>query len=103
MKDMLILLAAAGMFMASATASADGRRLYAACAACHGTNGASKGEALPALAGQPRSTLIASMRAFKDGSRPATIMHQIARGFSDDEIAQIAEFLERQKPTQAAK
>ena len=103
MKAMLILVAAMSMLMACATASADGRRLYAACAACHGTNGASIGEALPVLAGQPRSTLIASMRAFKDGSRPATIMHQIARGFSDDEIAQIAEFLERQKPTQAAK
>ena len=43
------------------------------------------------------------MRAFKDGSRPSTIMQQIARGFNDDEIEQIAAFLERQKPAQASK
>lgn len=103
MKAIQILIVALSTALASASASADGRRLYAACAACHGTNGAGKGEALPMLAGQPRGTLAGSMRAFKDGSRPSTIMQQIARGFSDDEIEQIAEFLERQKPAQASK
>ncbi len=91
------------LVMACAGANADGRRLYAACAACHGTNGAGQGDALPLLAGQPRNQLVASMRAFKDGSRPSTVMQQIAKGFNNVEIEQIAEFLERQKPVPKAK
>ncbi len=93
MKIALIVLG----LLASATAQADGSRLYAACAACHGTNGAGQGSALPVLAGQPRAQLTASMRAFRDGSRPSTIMQQITKGFTEAEIEAISAFLERQK------
>jgi sulfide dehydrogenase cytochrome subunit len=74
-----------------------GQRLAANCAACHGTNGAGKGDALPALAGQPKDTLVASMRAFKAGTRQATIMHQIAKGYTDEQVEQIATWLSTQK------
>lgn len=83
--------------LASCPAAANGQRLYATCAACHGTNGAGAGNALPVLAGQPKDTLVASMRAFKTGARPATIMHQIAKGYTDEQIAQIAAYLSQQK------
>ena len=80
------------------------RATAAMCANCHGTEGrAVEGSAIPALAGMPKDYMLLQMKAFKDGSRPATIMQQIAKGFSDEEIALIAEFLERQKPVQAAK
>jgi cytochrome subunit of sulfide dehydrogenase len=74
-----------------------GQRLYANCAACHGTTGHTVGSTLPPLAGQPKETLIAAMRAFKTGERPATIMHQIAKGYSDEQIEQIAAYLAAQK------
>ncbi len=93
MKIALIVLG----LLASSPAMADGGRLYAACAACHGTNGAGQGTALPVLAGQPRTQLVASMRAFRDGTRPSTIMQQIAKGFTEAEIDEISAFLERQK------
>ena len=83
--------------LASGTAAANGQRLYATCAACHGTNGAGVGNALPVLAGQPKNALVASMRAFKTGARPATIMHQIAKGYTDEQIEEIAVYLSRQK------
>jgi sulfide dehydrogenase cytochrome subunit len=74
-----------------------GQRLYATCAACHGTNGAGSGTALPVLAGQPKDALARSLRDFKAGTRPATIMHQIAKGYTDEQIEQIAAYLAMQK------
>jgi len=89
----LLLLAACGWAPMCGAAPSDGARLYASCAACHGTAGAGAGQALPVLAGQPREALVASMRAFKAGTRPATIMQQIAKGYSDEEIESIAAYL----------
>ena len=83
--------------LASSTAAANGQRLYAGCAACHGTDGAGNGNALPILAGQPKDALVASMRAFKSGTRSATIMHQISKGYTDEQIEQIALYLSKQK------
>jgi cytochrome c553 len=37
------------------------------------------------------------MQQFKAGSRPATIMHQIAKGYGDDELAALAEYFARQQ------
>ncbi len=84
--------------LASGAAAANGQRLYASCAACHGTNGAGAGNALPVLAGQSKEALVASMRAFKTGARPATIMHQISKGYTDKQVEEIAAYLSRQKP-----
>lgn len=71
-----------------------GRRLYASCAACHGTEGKPvAGTSLPSLAGQSREALTASMKAFQDRTRPATIMHQIAKGYTSEQIGLIADYL----------
>ena len=71
-----------------------GRRLYASCAACHGTEGKpAPGSSLPPLAGQRQDALVASMKAFQDGSRPATIMHQLAKGYTSEQIDLIAAYL----------
>ena len=67
------------------------RTLAASCAACHGTDGAAvPGATMVALAGYPKDALIAQMKAFRDGSRPATVMHQIARGYDDRQIEALA-------------
>jgi sulfide dehydrogenase cytochrome subunit len=81
----------------------NGQRLYASCSGCHGTAGADagRGGVLPVLAGRPKDALAASMRAFKAGTRPATIMQQIARGYTDEQIEQIAAWLAAQPPGQA--
>lgn len=67
------------------------------CANCHGTTGTSKG-ATPSLAGQQKSVIIEQMKAFRDGKRPATIMHQIAKGYTDAQIELVADFFSRQTP-----
>lgn len=98
-----LMLALACTSAANAGAAADipviapGARLAANCAACHGTNGAGQGDTLPALAGQSRETLAQTLRAFKAGTRQATIMTQIARGYSDEQVEQLAAFFSAQK------
>jgi sulfide dehydrogenase cytochrome subunit len=73
------------------------RSLAATCANCHGTQGkAVDGSAVPGLAGMPREYFVAQMQAFKAGSRPATIMHQLAKGYSDAQIQQLAAYFAAQ-------
>lgn len=73
------------------------RALAANCAACHGTNGVSAGGAVTGLAGADKDYFVAQMKAFKEGKREATLMHQIAKGYSDAEIAAMAGFFATQK------
>ena len=74
-----------------------GERLAATCTGCHGTRGHTAGTALPPLAGQSQEALLASLRAFRDGSRPATIMTQLAKGYTDEQLEQIAAWFAAQK------
>jgi sulfide dehydrogenase cytochrome subunit len=73
------------------------RQLASACAICHGTDGRGDGKVLPPLAGMPREHIASQMRAFRDGQRPATVMHQIAKGYSDGQIDALAAFFAAQK------
>ena len=59
------------------------------CAGCHGTEGASKGEA-PSIDGFSREYLADTMKAYKNGSRYATVMDRIAKGYSDAQIDALA-------------
>jgi cytochrome c553 len=69
------------------------RSLASTCAHCHGTNGRSvDGEAMPRLAGQSRDFLLTQLLAFRTGARPATIMHQITRGYSQEQLEALATY-----------
>jgi sulfide dehydrogenase cytochrome subunit len=81
------LAATAVAQVAAATDAA--RDLAATCAGCHGTRGASRGT-IPSLAGMEPEVLIAQMREFATGTRPGTVMPQLARGYTDREIESIA-------------
>ena len=73
------------------------RSLAATCGQCHGTDGhAIEGAAVPGLAGLPERYLVEQMSAFKSGARPATVMHQIARGYSDAQVEQLARYFAAQ-------
>ena len=74
------------------------RNLAAACAICHGTQGKPAPNApLIPLAGLPRDHIATQMRAFRDGRRPATVMHQIAKGYTDAQIDAMAAWFAAQK------
>lgn len=72
------------------------RSLAATCANCHGTNGKSAG-GIESLAGVPRDSIIQKMKDFKSGAKPATIMHQISKGYTDQQIEIIAAYFAAQK------
>jgi sulfide dehydrogenase cytochrome subunit len=69
--------------------------LAANCANCHGTAGRNAGS-LPSLAGMSASGLAKGMRDFRDGKRKATIMHQLAKGYTDEQIDAMAMYFAAQ-------
>jgi sulfide dehydrogenase cytochrome subunit len=73
-----------------------GRSLAATCANCHGTNGASVG-GMESLAGKPKDEIVRKMQEFKSGAKPATIMHQLAKGYTDQQIELLAAWFAAQK------
>ena len=89
---------ATGSVAAQDSAALRQTALAATCANCHGTMGrAVEGAAVPGLAGMPASYVVEQMKAFKAGTRPATVMHQLAKGYSDAQIDQIAAYFAAQK------
>jgi cytochrome c553 len=92
-----------GLLPLAAAAQGDKDQLYvrsmaASCAQCHGTDGRpAEGSPVAALAGMPAAYMTAQMQAFKTGARQATVMHQLAKGYSDQQIAQLAAWFAAQK------
>ncbi len=78
------------------------RSLAATCTACHGTDGNSVGGVPPSIAGQSKDYLLLQLKEFKAGKRPATIMHQHAKGYSDEQLEQLAAYFAAIKPAAAA-
>jgi len=83
---------------AEAQNPAQARSLAATCFTCHGADGRSVGGIPPGLAGQNRDYLLQQLREFRDGKRPATIMHQHAKGYTDEQLQAIAGYFASVKP-----
>jgi sulfide dehydrogenase cytochrome subunit len=66
------------------------------CAACHGTDGKSPG-AIPAIYGKSSQFISQSLREFREGKRPATVMGRHASGYTDEEIQLIADYFSSQR------
>jgi len=67
------------------------RNLAATCSNCHGTNGVARGD-MKTLAGVSADKIIAMVADYKSGAQPATIMHQISKGYTDEQIRLIAAY-----------
>jgi len=89
------LLASAGAHAADPNL---GRNLAATCANCHGTNGhAVPGAGMDSLAGESKAKLLQKLADFKSGDKPASIMHQITKGYTDEQLGLIADYYAAQK------
>ncbi len=96
---------AVGLFGVLGTAQAEvkadpnlARNLAATCANCHGTDGRSvAGAGNEGLAGTDKDTLMQKLRDFRSGARPATIMHQISRGYTEAQLELIAAYFAARK------
>ena len=82
-----------GAALAQNTASHDlyKRGLAATCANCHGTDG--KGVidgGMPLINTLTSEQMLAQLKAFKSGAREGTIMPQLAKGYTDEQLEAIA-------------
>lgn len=86
-------LLACGAAFGQSAQSLQVRSLAATCANCHGTEGkALPGDAMVSLAGLPKDYIVSQMQAFREGKRPATIMHQLSKGYSSQQIDALAAY-----------
>ncbi len=89
-----LLPIAAGVLAAAFLAAAGPPPGAAGCSGCHG---AALPGGIPAIAGRPAAELSAALLGFRDGSRPATLMDRLAKGFSPGELQDIADWWEEQR------
>ena len=90
---LLFALCVAGAAQAQDAQALRTQSLAATCAACHGSEGrAIAASSVPGLAGQPAAYLVDQMKAFKSGVRQASVMNQLAKGYSDAQIEQLAAY-----------
>jgi cytochrome subunit of sulfide dehydrogenase len=90
----LLVAMGAGTAVAQAPDPNLARNIAAGCAGCHGVN---KG-GMPSLAGQAKADLVRKIQDFKAGRTPATVMTQLAKGYTDEQIDLAAGWFAAQKP-----
>jgi cytochrome c553 len=92
-------LAAGALCAAAVSAQAEVNQVRiwaAACATCHGTDGHAQ-EGNESLAGKDKDEMVQKLMDFKSGRKPATLMHQLTAGYSNEQLQQIAAYFAAQK------
>lgn len=93
------LLIAAGLLLGQTGQAEElsrGAMLSASCEGCHGTNGRSPG-AMPSIAGKSAEYLREALEGFRSDEVPSTVMGRHVKGYSEEEIRLISEYLSKQE------
>jgi cytochrome c553 len=77
---------------------AAGKKVSAACAACHGDQGVSGNPATPSIAGQDAEYLVAALRAYKDGTRNDDSMKGPVAALDEQAMRDLAAYYATQQP-----
>lgn len=97
MKKLLSFGVVAGLviyFPASAEVSQKAAQVMATtCFGCHGPEGKTANKNGYSIAGKPAKVLEMDLKAFKEDKKKGTIMNRIAKGYSDEEISAIAQYI----------
>lgn len=94
MKRQIAVVVSLGLIAVSAWAGPEPlqlRSMAASCAGCHGTGGVAQ-QGMESLASRPKDALLKKLLDFKSGAAPATIMHQLSKGYSDEQLEQLASY-----------
>lgn len=68
-----------------------GQALADSCLSCHA--GVDQNATIINLSQYPASAIVSQMKAFRDGTRVGTVMNRHAKGYSDEDIAQLAKYI----------
>ena len=87
-----LVLLCSGAVRADASA---GQSTYAArgCIGCHGAGGVSVVTTYPSLKGKGADFVRQSLTEYRSGTRKDPVMNAMAAGLSDDDIANIADYI----------
>ena len=67
------------------------RSLAATCANCHGTDGKGVVDGgMPLINNMTSEQILTQLKAFKSGAREGTIMPQLAKGYTEEQLETIA-------------
>ena len=78
-----------------------GRSLAATCANCHGTDGRPRGQAMPPLAGMKAELMLQRLADYRSGRQPGTVMPQIAKGYTEEQLRLVAAYFSALPAAQA--
>jgi cytochrome c553 len=87
----LLALSMSGWTQAQTVDPLQVRGWASTCATCHGTAGVAQ-PGMDSLAGLNKDDLYKKMLDFKSGRKPATLMHQLAKGYSDEQLQALAAY-----------
>ena len=92
----LLLLMASSLFMTTPSAKGIDRVKILAgnCSTCHGPQGQGY-ELIPTIAGLDKEDIIELLEGFKAGMETATIMDRHAKGYTKQEIEQLADYFSK--------
>jgi cytochrome c553 len=85
-----------GLIAAVVVASAEPPAGAAACSGCHPAS-TRVTSPVPRLAGLDRAAIVRAMQDFRSGTRAATVMDRIAKGFTEAEVQAIAAWYATQR------
>ncbi|MCP5278940.1 MAG: c-type cytochrome [Thiobacillus sp.] len=92
-KAVMYALTAASLCAAHPALAVDNvQGLAMTCNNCHGTGGVSVGLSMPSIAGLSESYLKNIMTEWKTGARASANMTRLIKGYTDDEIAALAQY-----------
>jgi len=75
-----------------------GKNIRARCISCHGMQGKTVNDQWPNINAQQKGYLQKQLMAFRDGSRHSEVMKVIVKDFSDQQIADVAEYYSQLEP-----
>ncbi|WKJ92048.1 hypothetical protein QZJ86_07865 [Methylomonas montana] len=86
---------AASLFGAVIHAEIDAQAIAFNCLNCHADSSASVDTSIPSLETLSREQIQQALLDFKYDRKPATLMPRLAKGYSDEELAAVADYLSR--------
>ena len=98
MRSIFLLLAAAPLAIARASAPPVRPAQLGLCAACHGEDGHARIPGAPNLAGQPYQYLLQALHEYRDGARTAPVMRAAAGPLGEQDMQALARWFSAQPP-----